>query len=231
MATQIQIQNPTKIYAYTQHVSTVKMLEQLCGVNIMLLTQDRSRDPVQDILTQIPPNEEAMLYTVLPLDKVVELLQKTPRLRIRLMQLDGSVIEKITGRPYDPKMEYSPDVVKAALRVVEVRNGSIRYMSFKELIDEIVENGYKNVAVFNDTMREGIRLALQRLGADLELVKTCNDDSACVEINPLGHRDGYRVSFPGTAGRLTAGQIADMLFSSARIYHVEIDAETVPPCP
>jgi hypothetical protein len=29
----------------------------------------------------------------------------------------------------------------------------------------------------------------------VELVKTCGDDG-CVEVNPLGFKSGYRVSFP-----------------------------------
>jgi hypothetical protein len=49
-------------------------------------------------------------------------------------------------------------------------------------------------------------------------------------VNPLGFQSRYRVSFPGTAGRLTAEQIAEMLFSGARIYHVELVAEVVPLC-
>jgi hypothetical protein len=84
--------------------------------------------------------------------------------------------------------------------------------------------------VFNGTLFLGTAVALQRIGvADVELVKTCGDDG-CVEVNPLGFKSGYRVSFPGTAGRLTPEQIAEMLFSGAMIYHVEIDAEVVPLC-
>jgi hypothetical protein len=230
MATQTQAQIPTKVYAYTQHVNTVRIIEELCGQRVTLLTQDRTRDPVQDVLMQIPPNEDAVLYAVLPLDKIVELLQKAPRLKIRLMQLDGSVVEKITGRPYDPKMEYSPEVVKAALRIVEVRGGSVRYVAFSEMVDEIAKKGYRRIAVFNDAMREGFRMALQRLGANLELVKACNGDSACVEVNPPGFKSGYRISFPGVAGRLTPEQIADMLFTGARIYYAEVSAEVVPLC-
>ncbi len=47
-------------------------------------------------------------------------------------------------------------------------------------------------------------------------------------MNPLGFQSGYRVSFPGTAGRLTPEQIAEALFSGARIYHVDLIAEVVP---
>ena len=68
-----------------------------------------------------------------------------------------------------------------------------------------------------------------RLRAVVELVKRRVDDG-CVEVNPLSFKSGYRLSFPDTAGRLTAEQIAEMLFSGAVIYHVEIDAEVVPLC-
>jgi hypothetical protein len=82
--------------------------------------------------------------------------------------------------------------------------------------------------VFDGTLFLGTAVALQRIGVDVELVKTCDD--GCVEVNPLGFKSGYRVSFPGTAGRLTPEQIAEMLFTGARIYHVEIDAEVVQLC-
>jgi hypothetical protein len=82
-------------------------------------------------------------------------------------------------------------------------------------------------SVFNGTLFLGTAVALQRLGVDVELVKTCNDN--CVEVNP-SFKSGYRVSFPGTVGRLTAEQITEMLFSGARIYHVEVVAEVIPLC-
>jgi uncharacterized protein YpuA (DUF1002 family) len=62
----------------------------------------------------------------------------------------------------------------------------------------------------------------------VELVKTCDDN--CVEVNPLGFKSGYRVSFPGTAGRLTPEHIAEALISGVRLYHVELTAEIVPLC-
>jgi hypothetical protein len=50
-------------------------------------------------------------------------------------------------------------------------------------------------------------------------------------VNPLGFQSRYRVSFPGTAGRLTPEQIAEALLNgTARVYYVEIDAEVVPLC-
>ena len=55
----------------------------------------------------------------------------------------------------------------------------------------------------------------------MELVKACDDDGR-VEVNPLGFKSGYRVSFPGTVGRLTPEQIAEMLFSGVKICHVEV---------
>ncbi len=221
--------NQQKVYAYTQHVVTVRIIEESCDQKIVVLPQNRARDPVDDILSQISEGERATLYAVLPIDKVVELVQRAPWLKVRLLQLDGSIVEKITGRPYDPKAEYEPDVIKAALRIVEVRGGSIRYMTLEEFAGEIVKKGYRQVGVFNDVMREGLRIALTRIGVDVELVKTC--DSDCVQVNPPGYQSGYRISFPGTVGRLTAEQIADMLLAgAARIYYAEIDATTVQLC-
>jgi hypothetical protein len=82
--------------------------------------------------------------------------------------------------------------------------------------------------VFNGALFLGTAVALQRIGVDVELVKTCNDN--CVEVNP-SFKSGYRISFPGTAGRLTAEQIAEALVTgTARIYHVEVVAEVVPLC-
>jgi len=81
--------------------------------------------------------------------------------------------------------------------------------------------------LFNGTLFLGTAVALQRIGVDVELVKTCDD--SCVEVNPLGVKSGYRVSFP-VSGKLTPEQIAETLFSGARIYYVEIDAEVVPLC-
>jgi hypothetical protein len=82
--------------------------------------------------------------------------------------------------------------------------------------------------VFNGTLFLGTAVTLQRIGVDVELVKTCDD--SCVEVNPLGFKSNYRVSFPAVSGRLTPEQIAEALLSGARIYHVEIDAEVVPLC-
>ena len=218
-----QTQNPT-IYVYTQHIPTIRVIEEVCG-KVVVLSQNRSIDPVDDVVTQVG-GSPAVLYAVLPVDKAVELRQKAPHLTLRLLQLDGAVVEKLTGKPYDPKSEYPTEVIKAALKVIEVKGGSIRYMTFKEMIEEIIERGLRKIGIFNDVMREGFKLALQR---DVELVKTC-DSNDCVQVNPLGFQSGYRVSFPGTAGRLTPEQIAEALLSGARIYHVELAAEVVPLC-
>jgi hypothetical protein len=53
--------------------------------------------------------------------------------------------------------------------------------------------------VFDETLFLGTAVALQRIEVDVELVKTCGYDG-CVEVNPLGFKSGYRISFPGTAG-------------------------------
>jgi hypothetical protein len=217
-------QNPT-IYVYTQHIPTIRVIEEVCN-KVVVLSQNRSIDPVDDVLSQVG-GSPAVLYAVLPIDKAVVLRQRAPHLTLRLLQLDGAVIERLTGT-YDPKSEYPPEIIRLALKVIEVKSGFIRYMTFKEMIDEIIERGFRKIGVFNDVMREGFKLALQRLGVDVELVKTCNSD--CVQVNPLGFQSGYRVSFPAVSGRLTPEQIAEALFSGARIYYVEIDAEAVPLC-
>ncbi len=218
-----------RIYAYTQHESTIKTIETVCNVSMIRLQQDRTKDPVEDVLSQIPLQALSILYAVLPIDKAIELQQKAPWLKIRLLQLDGKVVEQLTGRPYDPKAEYPAEVVMKALKVIEIRGGNIRYIrSVEDLFCEL--NG-KRVSVFNDALRETLNLLLNRLGkVSVELVKTC--DQGCVEINPLGYKSGYRVSFPGAAGRLTPQQMADMIErGEARIYYAEITAEEVPLCP
>jgi len=89
------------IYVYTQHVPTIRVIEQACN-RVIVLMQDRTKDPVDDVIRQIGESP-AILYAVLPVDKAVELRQRAPHLALRLLQLDGTVIERLTGRPYDPK--------------------------------------------------------------------------------------------------------------------------------
>jgi hypothetical protein len=215
--------NPNRqipVYAYTQHVATVKALEQLCNVSIKLLTQDRNKDPVDDVLSQIP--EHAILYAVLPIDKAVELRRRAPKIRLILMQLDARTVEQITGKPYNPKEEYPSEVVLKALKTFEVRGGDVKAMSFDELRDMLQG---KTVAVFNDTMRQ----ALLMLIPDANFVKTC--DGNCIEVNPLGNKSGLRISFPGNVGRLDVAQMAELISSGkARIYYAEVDVAEVHPC-
>ncbi len=54
--------------------------------------------------------------------------------------------------------------------------------------------------VFDGTLFLGTAVALQRIGVDVELVKTYDSDDSCVEVNPPGFQSGYRISFPGTGG-------------------------------
>jgi len=224
--TKTQSQKP--IYIYTQHVSTINLLKETCG-DVIVLSQNRSKDPVEDITRQV--SKPGVLYAVLPVDQAVLLWQRTP-LTIRLLQLDGGTVEKLTGQPYNPKVEYPIEILRQALRVIEIKDGSVRYYNnLQEMISEIINKGYRKIGVFNDTMREGMRMALQRIGITVELVKTCSDNDSCVELNPLGFKNGYRISLPGTAGRLTPEQIAEALVSgTARMYHVELTAEVVPLC-
>jgi len=234
MQTQTPKTQTPQIYAYTQHTQTIRVIEEACNQKVVILQQDRTRDPVEDVLRQLPPEalaQGATLYVVLPIDKLLELKTKAPQLSVRLLQLDGAIVEKITGRPYDPKSEYPLDVIKQALRVVEVKGGTVRYICFESMIDDIVKKGIKKVGIFNDTLREGFKLALQRIGVNIELVKTCDNSSDCIEVNPPGYRGGYRISFPGTLGKLTPEQMAEMLLrGDARVYYAEIEAQEVPLC-
>ncbi len=210
------------VYAYTQHIQTIRAIEQLCGIDIKMLSQDRSKDPVEDVLAQIP-ERNVVLYAVLPIDKAIELRQRAPEMRLLLLQLDAKLIEQMTGQPYNPKTEYPPEIVSKALKVFEVRGGKVKMMTFEELQNML--RG-KTVAVFNDTMRQ----SLQSLVPDANFVKTCSGE--CVEINPPGNKAGVRVSFPGTVGQLNADQMAELIRQNkARIYYAEIEAAEVPPCP
>jgi hypothetical protein len=230
---QTQTQNQTNpaggiIYAYTQHETTVKIIEETCGVNIRRLKQDRTKDPVEDILSQID-NTPAVLYAVLPVDKAVGLKKKAPWIRLLLVQLDGKIVEKLTGQPYDPKAEYPSEVIKKALRIFEINGGYVRYL--RSIDDFFCENIGRKIVVFNDTLREAIGMLKTR--ASVRIDKTCDepDDSVCVEVNPMGLKPGYRISFPGTVGRLTAEQMAEMITRcDARIYYVNVDAREVSLC-
>ena len=302
---------PAVVYAYTQHEGTVKAIESACGIDVIRLKQDRSKDPVEDVLSQIPipytvvvynpydeqpienlkergariwlmelggkmlavanvpPSTESyeyialpedlaikikekapwirmktlrfedkpftviegyvpmVLYAVLPVDKAVELKTRAPWIKLRLLQLDGKTVERLIGQPYDPKAEYPTEVIKAALRVYEVKGGNVRYLKYVD--DLFCEIGGKRVAVFNDTMREALRL-LMPPHSNVELVKTC-EGSDCIEINPMGHKPGFRISFPGTVGKLTSEQMADLIKrGEARIYYVDVEAQEVPLC-
>jgi hypothetical protein len=211
------------VYAYTQHVQAVQIMERLCGVSIKLLSQDRGRDPVEDILPQIP-EQNVVLYAVLPIDKAIELRQRAPGVRLMLLQLDAKRIEETTGQPYNPKQEYPPEVIKQALKTIEVRGGYVKALSLEEL-QKMLQG--KTAAVFNEALRQ----ALQLLIPGANFVKACGDDVECVEINPPGNKSGIRISFPGTAGRLDVQQMAELIKTGARIYYAEMEATEVPPCP
>jgi hypothetical protein len=228
---------PQVPYAYTQHAVTVRALEARCGFKIQLLEQHRDRDPVEDVAAQLAPvlasGQPVTLYAVLPLDKAVELKERYPQIRLVLMQLDGKVVEKITGQPYDPKREYPPEVVVQALKLIEVQSGSVKYVpALDVMLRELAESGIKRVAIFNDVMREAVKKYAETAGIrGLEFVKTCNNDASCIEVNPLGAKSGWRVSFPGTAGKLSAEQMVEMFAQKlARVYHVEVKAQEVQPC-
>jgi len=223
-------------YAYTQHAVTVRALEAQCGFKIQLLEQHRDRDPVEDIVSQLAPalasGQPITLYAVLPLDKAIELKKMYPQIRLILMQLDGKIVEKITGQPYDPKREYPPEVVVQALKLIEVQDGNVRYVpTLADMLSELAKGSIKKVVIFNDVMREAVKKYAEMTGVKgLEFVKTCNNAS-CIEINPLGMKNGWRVSFPGTAGKLSAEQMVEMFVQKlARVYYVEVKAQEVQPC-
>ena len=195
-------------------------MEQLCGTRIKMLTQDRSKDPVDDILSKIPEHN-ITLYAVLPIDKAVELRLRAPGMRLLLLQLDAKLVEQLTGKPYNPKEEHPPEVIGRVLKTYEVKGGHVKTMTLEELRDML--RG-KTVAVFNDTLRQALQMLMPA-----NFVKTCNN---CIEVNPPGNKSGLRVSFPGTAGMLTADQMVELIKSGkARIYYAEIEAFEVPPCP
>jgi len=209
-------------YAYTQHVHTIRVIEQLCGIVVKILTQDRNKDPIDDVLSQLP-EQNTILYAVLPIDKAVELRRRAPGIKLVLMQLDARLVEQLTGQPYNPKAEYPPEVIVKALKMFEVKSGNVKTMNFEELQKTLQG---KTVTVFNDTMRQ----ALQTLIPDANFVKTCGNQE-CIEINPLGNKAGIRISFPGTAGQLNAEQMVELIRSGkARIYYAEIETVEVPPC-
>jgi len=49
------------LYAYTQHEPAIMIIES-CGVEVIRLKQDRTKDPVEDVLAQLRP--EARMYYV-----------------------------------------------------------------------------------------------------------------------------------------------------------------------
>jgi hypothetical protein len=218
------------VYAYTQHEATIKIIETTCGVEIRRLKQDRSKDPVEDILSQIP-NTQVTLYAVLPADKAIELKRRAPWIRLLLLQLDGNVVEKLTGRPYNPKSDYPSEIIIKALKIYEVKGGYVRYL--RSIDDFFCENIGRKIVVFNDTLREALNILNER--ASVKVVRTCerdDDNSICTEVNPFGLRPGYRISFPGNVGKLTTEQMIDLIKRcEARIYYVDIQAQEVPLCP
>ena len=200
-----------------------------------------------------------ILYTVLPVDKAIELKTKAPWLKVRLMQIDVKTVERLTGQPfrgnYDPKKaEYPREVITQAVKIYEIKGGNVRYV--RGVADLLRELSGKKVAVFDDTIREVFRIILNN---KVELVETCGGDD-CVEVNPPGYKSGYWISFPSINEKLTPEQIAEMIkrceariyFTEmaaptgkltteqlvdlvkrceARIYHIDVDVQEVPLCP
>jgi len=213
----------TESYEYTALPREVALQieERAPWVKMKTLTFDNR--PITVIEGYVP----IILYAVLPVDKAIELKQRAPWLKLRLLQLDGKIVEKLTARPYDPKSEYPIEVLQQALKIFEVKGGKIRYYSVNDFLREL--DG-KRVAVFNDTLREALHVLVANAKVSVELVKTCN--SECVEINPLGIKSGIRISFPGTAGKLTAEQMAEMIVrGETRVYYAEVQTTQTSLCP
>jgi hypothetical protein len=68
----------------------------------------------------------------------------------------------------------------------------------------------------------------QELGiVGIEFVKTC-DDTDCAQINALGGAPSYRISFPPTAGKLSAEEmIQHYKQGTARAYWAVLETEDI----
>ncbi len=226
---QIHVNDDTEtVYVYIWYNALLVRFLQLialhleaCG-RVVMLPHDQSRS-IDDMLKWV--GGTVRLYTDMPLDKAVELKQRMPHITLRLLDIDERRIEEVARKPYNPEADYHFLEVLASLKSIELTTGSVRYMTFSEMIRELSERGFKRVGVYNDVVRKGFRLALNGLGAELELVKICDGYDVCVQINPP-LRSGYHINFPVATWKSTPEQISEMLFSDARIYYAEIERNT-----
>jgi len=202
------------------------------------LGQDRTVDMVEDVMKRLPPpsGQKHALIAVGPPDKIAELssrLQKErPDIILVVAQVHGRAYEQLTGRPYNPKENIEPDVLRKVLRLYVVTKGEVRH--YNSVADMLQELDGKKVAVFNDVMRQSLETYAKELGYNIVFLKTC-DGADCVQINALGDQPSYRISFPPTVGRLTAEEMVQHYKQgTARAYWselqtVDITAQALPP--
>ncbi|MGC9051863.1 hypothetical protein, partial [Pyrobaculum sp.] len=93
-----------------------------------------------------------------------------------------------------------------------------KYIDARELFCIISERGGTAV-VFNDTMRQALEMLAREMNVDIKFVK----EGEGVQVNPLTFRGTAAfISFPGTAGKLSAEEMARLIkLEGARIYVVE----------
>lgn len=213
--------NQTPIIIYTNHQSTIQILKSVIP-NAEVVIPNRSVSPVEEISSRYQPG--VAVIGVMPLDAAVELHYRG--YKIFLTRLDGSVIERLTNKPYDPKIDYPQEVVKEALVIQKIVKAEIRYMSLDEFLNEI--NG-KTVVVFNDDMRKALQILARERGIEARFIKEGQGDTRVGLPPTMAKGEGYQISFPSTAGRLTANEMAEMIkYNKARIYWVSIDSEIIP---
>ena len=203
------------IYIYTQHAATVRVVQSIIP-DAVVLRQDRSRRAYEDIMAQAPSG--SIIIGVMPMDDAITLMSHG--YKVILTRLDGKVIEKLTDKPYDPKSEYPDDIVRQALQFAVLRvTAPPKYIDARELFCLISERG-NTAIVFNDVMRQALETLAREMGYTDIIFKK---EGEGVQINPLTFRGvAAFISFPGTAGRLTAEDMARMIKQSeARIYVVE----------
>lgn len=168
-----------------------------------------------------PPG--TVIIGVMPLDAAAELWQRG--YRVYLTRLDGKKVEEITGRPYNPKEEYPPEIVRQALVVQHLTDAKIQYLTMDEMLSKF--NG-KVVVVFNDVMREALEKLSRERGIEAQFIKQGKGD-VIVGLPPTATKaEGIQISFYGT-GQLTADQMAESIKrGQARIYWVSINSEIIP---
>jgi hypothetical protein len=208
----------TGVYIYTQHKTTIEVIKEIVP-NAAVLEQDRSVRAAEDVAKKAPPG--SVVIGVMPMDDAAELGKRG--YTVIMPSLDGKIVEKLTGKPYNPKEEYPADVVRQALKYRVVSVQSMEYIDVRQLFEKIAKAGGTAV-IFNDDMRAALQSLAQEMGYSVSLVKSGQG----YQINPLEFSgEAAFISFPGTAGRLTPDQMKEALKSGqARVYVVTGFAKT-----